>query len=674
MASQQVNKKFVVVLVTGIVLLLGVMLVAYVTFLRKSGDDYARLGDQMMAEGNAKQAGINYGMAYGHDRSRVDWLEKWIGSLESWTPETRTEYSGAYRQKYIPVLQTLSQVKGGGTDIEAHDQYLGLMREQSLHSRYSREGADAMIAQSENAYRFFEYTPSDQTEWKRLLRYRGLAISRIISEGATLDEGMHEQSVEDLTAALSERPDDSESLRGLLSIRLRDAYDARVDDDFEAAQTLLDEARREVLAFTKTNPSSPDGLLAKLTVEVEQLRHDTMRENASTGQTGRITNTAQFKPQLDRIVSLVEQDPTAPGTARLAARFRVLEASLDPEAKLSRSERMARLLVEQDEKDASALMLLARILEAQGETDEQITVLRKIQDLESRPLSLEGMLQFSFQESALGDEAMAYLTNLSKIEDTPENEAARAEQLRQAEDARRRFAQIVPEGNGRLLMVDGMIALAHEDYPKALSLFRQFNELASYQDFDGLWREAQVAMLLRQNGVARDRLTQMRDMQPRNLPATLMLGRVEIYLNDLDGAKDLFEEALEIDPTNEVAIDGLREVRQLLGELEVEDPIVGALLESRRLLGGSAELVGDPRASINYLSGQIERLEYDPRIARELAGLHLGQNEMDEARNVIHKAVAKHPDDSDLKIVQQALLADNLIDARIRLYELSDAP
>lgn len=672
--ASQVNKKFVVILVVGVVLVLGAMLAAYVTFLRKSGEDYVRLGDQLMAEGKPSEAEINYGMAFGHDRSRADWLQKWIDALESWTPETRTEYTGAYRQKYVPVLQTMTQVSQGGTDVEAHDRYLGLLREQSLSTRYARGSADNQIAQAENAYRFFEYTPSDQTDWHRLLRYRGLAISRIISEGGTLDDGMRDRAIEDLTSTLAVDPDDSESLRGILSIRLREAFDERTKGDFLKAQRILDEAVSDATNFLNQNPDSPDGLLARLTIDVEQLRHDAMRETASTGQVGRITNTAQFKPALDRIASLVEHDPSIEGAERMIARFRILEASLDQESEFARAERMARKLVETRPRSASALMLLARIFEAQGETEAQIEVLERIQGLAPQPLSLQGMMQYSYQETALGDEAMAYLTRLSTIEDTPENETDRAQTLQQAEDARRRFAQIVPEGNARLLMLDGMIALANEDLPEALSLFRQFNTLATFADFDGLWREAQVAYSLGQFGVSRERLTQMRQMQPRNIPTLLLLGQVEMQLNNPEGARELFEEALEIDPTNSVAQAGLSNVRQFTGDEQSGDPVVDALRESRRLQSGSAEQVGDPRASIAFLSGRIEQLGHDPRVARELAGLHLGQEEMAEARRVINTAFAAHPDDEALKIVQEALLADNVIDAQIRLYELSEAP
>ncbi len=672
--ASQVNKKFVVILVAGVVLLLGGMLVAYVSFVRKSGEDYVRLGDQLMAEGNPQQAEINYGMAYGHDRSRADWLQKWIDALESWTPETRTEYSSAYGQKYVPVLLSMAQVKDGGANVEAHDRYLSLIRQQSLRSRYSRASMESQLAQAENAYRVFEYLPEDQTEWKRLLRYRGLTISRIISEGGTLDNGQRAQALSDLRAALEVVPDDTESVRGILAIVMREALDRRIVGDFENSQRSLDEASRIVNDFTRANPENADGLLARLTVDIEQLRHDLMQETAATGQTRRIENTDQFLPALDRIAGLVEQRPAAPGTETLISRFLGLEASLDPDANLRRTEGMARALVESDPTSASALMLLSRVLESRSQTPERVEVLRKIQSLKPLPMSLAGILQYSYQETAIGDEAIAYLTQLASIEDTEANKSARAAALASAEDARRRFAQVVPEGNARLMMIDGMIALAKDDNRGALAKFQEFNRLTSDQNFDGLWREAQVAVQLGQNGVARERLNQMLAIQDRSLPAMLLLARVEILLSNPEGAKALYEDALEISPTNETALAGLRQVRQLLREVEADDPVIEALIESRGLLQGTALEVGDPRASIDYLRSRFEPLGFDPRIARELAGLHLGQNELVEARKVIDRSAQVHPDDASLRTVQEALLAQNVTDARIRLYELSDAP
>ncbi|MFI4898802.1 MAG: tetratricopeptide repeat protein [Phycisphaerales bacterium JB059] len=672
--ASQVNVKFVVILVVGVIVLLGGMLFAYATFVRKSGEDYIRMGDQMMAEGNYRQAAINYGHAYGHDRSRADWLQKWIDALETWVPETRTEYSGAYRQKYVPVLLSMSQVKDGGMNIEAHDRYLSLVRDQSLHSPYSRAAMDSLIAQAENALRYFEYVPEDQTDWHRLRRYRGLAISRIISEGGTLEDGMRDQAVEDLQAALAVVPDDNESLRGLLGILMRETFDHRVVGDYVQAQRDLDEAKGLVNRFVADNPEHPDALLSKLTVDIEQMRHDLQQEAARSGRPIAEANTAQFRPTLDRVEQMVLANPGAPGTERLISRFLMLESSLDPEAGLRRTERMSKALVETDPTSASALMLLARVLERPDRTEERVEVLRRVQELPPLPLSLEGMMQYSFQEYAVGEEAITYLTELSTIEDTEANEATRGAVLAEAEDARRRFAQVVPEGNPRLLMIDGMIALAKEDLPRALSLFQEFNRLTSDLDFDGLWREAQVAAQLGQNGVARNRLNTMLNMRPRNLPATLLLAAVEMRLNNSEGAKELFEDALEQDPTNESALRGLRQAREILGEQAAEDPVIEALLRSRSLLQGDAERVGDPQASIEYLASRIEELDHDPRLARELAGLYLGQEEMGAARAVINKSIERHPDDKALGIVREALLADNVVDARIRLYELSDAP
>ena len=45
--ASQVNVKFVVILVAGVIVLLGGMLFAYATFVRKSGEDYIRMGDQI---------------------------------------------------------------------------------------------------------------------------------------------------------------------------------------------------------------------------------------------------------------------------------------------------------------------------------------------------------------------------------------------------------------------------------------------------------------------------------------------------------------------------------------------------------------------------------------------------------------------------------------------------
>lgn len=136
--ASRVNKKFVAILAVALVVVGGAAMYAGYVALRKSGADYIRKGDAAMTEGDYKRASVYYGIAYNHDRTRADWLDKWVAALEAWTPATRTEYSTQFSQLYMPVIKQVAHTKR--TDLAAHDRYLGMVLDQIQRSSLLARG------------------------------------------------------------------------------------------------------------------------------------------------------------------------------------------------------------------------------------------------------------------------------------------------------------------------------------------------------------------------------------------------------------------------------------------------------------------------------------------------------------------------------------------------------
>ncbi len=666
--ASRVNTKFVAILAAVLVVVGGLAMYAGYMALSKSGADYVRKGDAAFAEGDFRKASTFYGIAFDHDRTRTDWLDKWVASLQSWTPGTRTEYNAQFAQTYMPVMKTVAHAKG--TDIAAHEAYLGLILEQMQRVPYSRPAAERLINEADASITFFSYAPEDDTSWWRLLRYRGLANSTIIAQGGTVQPGVLDQTFEDLNKVLEADPSDALAARGILQIHDRAADDARLAKRFDEMARERALARGVVEDFIAANPESPDGLVAMIGVEIDEMYERVFVEATRRGERPRRLDLSVFLPRLDELASQIRAQGMFDD--RLLGRFRSLEGAIDPDASLRRSEALVTEALEQAPEDARLLSALSEIYNAQGERDKSLETLNRIHALRPIPMSLEGLFQFYYQEQALATEGRTHLEARASLEDTPANAAARDREMAAAQDTRKRFAQLVPETDTRLTMLDGLLAVANNDLRGALTHFQQFNAQKGNSDIEGLWHEAQVAAQLDRLGVARERLEQMLELQPENMAATMLLGQVAINLSNYAHAEALFTQVLEVDPTNEIAQNGVMQARIAQGSEKSGDPVRDALIEATKMREGTARDAGDPRRAIAYLETRFAELDSHPRIARELASLHLLYEDMDSARDVMDRAIAANPEDTGLVDLRTALNEDDATDVGVKLIQSSE--
>ena len=109
--NNRVNIKFLVVLCSVFVLLaLGVGYVAY-TKLTTSGEEYTLRAEQAAEAGDYKLASEAYGRAVAHDRTRQDWLKRWLYMLERYVPETDVEFNKNYSLFYLGIYSQLAALE-----------------------------------------------------------------------------------------------------------------------------------------------------------------------------------------------------------------------------------------------------------------------------------------------------------------------------------------------------------------------------------------------------------------------------------------------------------------------------------------------------------------------------------------------------------------------------------
>ena len=228
--ASKVNTKFVIILVAGVILMLGLLFLAW-SIAVKSSADLVRSGDALMATGDYKLAERHYSKAVNKDITNTENLDKWVNALEHILPETETEYRDRFFTDYIGAIKKISTIKRN--DVEAHKRYLSL-RHKMLQAEFGRGIADQMIDETSGALAFFNEDPSQVGQWETLKRYRGLAIDSIAKRGLVLEDDQYLLALDDLQRALQADPDDVEVVIGLISITKSNLLREIADHDKEA--------------------------------------------------------------------------------------------------------------------------------------------------------------------------------------------------------------------------------------------------------------------------------------------------------------------------------------------------------------------------------------------------------------------------------------------------------
>jgi len=671
--ASRVNTKFVIILIVAVVAMLGMLFAAY-SAVYKTADDLVALGDKAMVEGDTDLARKLYSKAVNKDPTVAENINKWISSLEQWTPETETAYYDAFRIDYLGAIRQASIVQRN--NLEAYHRELGITYD-ALARRYNRNQADQLIRRTTEALGFFDGIPGVDEDWPTLRRYRGLAWERISASNGVIEEDEYELVRDDLTAALLANPNDDRARSALMRWTVYEQTQTVKNDDKSGVVA----ARTEAVAMGKKHyqehPNSPMTLVTTLMIEMELARSATyeahpINESARTKAVQEVL--LGFSPRLEAIHTALMDMPVAELSLAAANNFRLVEYLTDPLRRFDRTITIFEKLIEANPSSSDLLLATASIYITTGETAKAAQVYEQITNLPIPPLSTQGVHIFGAQREALITKASMKLEEyqrLSLSKDASEDEVA--EILAQAIQARDRYAERVTEDNTPLMLIDGQIAYAHGETEDALRLFKQFVDLNDNprSKARGLWFEALAATELNQNGTARTALINLLKHQQYDLRALLMLANIETKLQDFRKAKTLYEQVLIYDPDNRIARNGIINLNAIEDPSLLNDPVLELILTSRSLRRGNNENPGDLSASISVLTEGIESVNYAPRITRELATVLLDQGDIIGARSLLKLAVEANPDDQGLADLFEAVQSDDEFEILISILKNS---
>lgn len=672
--ASRVNTRFVVLLTLGVIVLLGLVVVAYGVVM-KSASDLAAKGDEFMQQGNYKQAEFVYSKAVNKDSSSIEYINKWISSLEQLIPETETEYTDRFYTDYRGAISQAATVLRD--DVDAHERSLDITY-QILSNSYRRSTADTLIADTTSVLSFFDRgmgtdEGDEVADWERLKRFRGIAITEIARNNGVLEDGQLDLGIDDLERAIAANPDDIESLIALQNIRMIKIDREAREGDLEPRLNTL---RESIAAFESALRSHPDHVELKLQlmraqIDLERLTIDTRLANTERVEQLRAIF-SNYHGQLSEIASSVTGSNSATTSVKTIEIFGRLEQILDPESQFSRTRRVLDVMIENDRENADLLFYAGKLANDANDLEEAYAWYDRVRELGVKPLSIAGMRQFWYQRRSVLSQAEIRLQQSVAADDDDSAKAL----LDEARTLRNQFATEVQEDDLSLMMLDGKFASSEGKNDEALRLFKRFNELTQRNNAEGLWYEGLTASQLGQYGVAQQAFEQLIsiDQSNRRLLAMMTLAQIHEQLQDYDTAAQYYEEVLAVTPTYVPAQEGLEKVNRLINPELNEDPVIEAIYTARRMRQGTNEAPGDYAGSVQYLRDSVERLDFEPRIARELASLLIENNDIAGARTLMERTAELHPDNEPTQSMLSALKADNPDEILIKLIRESERP
>ena len=668
----KVNTKFVVLLSVGLVAVFGLLAWAFASLAFKSGEDYERLGDQAMQEGDYFRAQRMYGSAVSHDTTNRAWLDKWISALEAWTPDTETAYRDAFFTNYLGAINQIATSQR--TDVEAHRRLLEISH-MMLQRGYGREQADSLATLTRNAAAYFDRMPESDGAWRALLRYRGLAMEMVLGFNGVLTDDQIALIAEDLRAALEADPTDGESMAALMRWTVISAARGETLDQRAVTQAARESSRELGAAFLAANPGDPYVELASLQLAAEIAFFAAQEGSDELARMQRSVEAFQaMTPELDRVGGVLRQAGAGRIGVPLLARLRGLEQALDTPGRMSRTRSIIDEFLRTSPEDAELLIFAAETARQADDPQQASALLEKVGVLSPLPVSFEGLVRYNIQRGALVTRATVVLELRDRIDAA--DEAQRASMLATARQLRDRYASQVSEDDLALMLLDGRLALTENRLAEALRLFQRHNEQRQNRDTQGLMLEARTALALGQSGTARTALGRLLEQEPNNPFAVFMLADLEMSLREFSKAAELYQGILRANPTGQIAEAarvGLQRIQQLQNPSQIEDPVIALLTEAGQTRFGGENRPADPAAAARLLERNIgnDEIGYDPRVALELATMRVDMGDLAGARTIVGESLRRFPEDQQLAMVSEALLEESPGLAMLKMLELS---
>jgi tetratricopeptide (TPR) repeat protein len=644
MPASGVNKRFVFILVGTLAAIAAVVTLAAVYVTMKDGERNIRQGDTLAAAGRWRDAAQAYSRGVNKDQTRADWMEKWRDAIRKVVPENSTVFNQEYGNLRGVTLK-IAQTKK--TDVAAYESFFGQVLEEFASLGASTASWSAVESEVDKALATFEIAKIDpSTGWGALRRFRGMALVGQFAQDSTLDPQKIALAKSDLEAGLAQRPNDLDSMAGLVQWHLLSADRASKTGQSDEAARLNAEAIKILGALADAHSKDPKALAMVLRFHVG-ISNRSVASGATSSEVieQRHAKLTVLRPQLDRLVQAIQEAPPASLAFEAIEPVLVFGATIDPKDGAERgAAAMARALTGRPD-DAELLLLSARQLAGQRKFEEAIARFQQVADMPNKPVGLDGLKLLMYKNVALTQQASASL-GLVAGEDDPVKRAAGLERVR---GYRQKLAsQTISAQSPELLLLDAKIKIAEGDRVTAQQLLAEHGKKTGDRGADAvesLVIRGGIAMELGELGRAREAFAKALEINPAFNLARMGLADALERLGEDARALEHYREALRLDPGN----DGLRNKIQVLEALvnrdagAVKDPVARVLVEAQLLLMDAPGKPADPAKARALVELNLEAHAFDRRLVLWFLQQLMAAGNVDAAIRFMEGIVGKAP-------------------------------
>lgn len=628
--ATKVNTKFVIALTGSMVLLFGVVAAFGFQHYSKRAERRVARADALMASGEIEEAAKLYERAVGNDRTRVEWLEKWLTAIVQVVPE-EVEYRKQY-DFYRDALRRVAMLRP--KDLEAQLDYLQ-ETERFVHvSGASREMLEFLIRESEDRAKRIG---DEGVEAAKLLRYRGLALV-LQMERTTIDQRQRERALADLTSASEADATDWESRLGMVRWYLSEAGRAQRSGADRQSATDLEVGREVLEAFLNDFPMNAEGMLVKLAIERDQMLKNAAGREANRAARQEIVS--MVGAMLDRVVEFPASElrevyvETMTGAVRSWVNRAQSQAILDV---------LDRTLAQMPGK-ASLMLTRGVLLQDIRDQEGAIAQFQAVVDMPVPPTSLEGLLMPTRKVAAIAQQVDSALILWA---DTAVADAQREEALANAMQFRDLLESEVNAGTRHLLLLrDAKLHLAQDSIDQAVRLLSDLSALPEGQTVEVKRLLTQALELQGNLGEALRLAQELAVNRPELLWAHVKIGDLQRRLGNFEAARTAYLACQRLDPDNEVYAQRIASATAVIGDGDIEtsaSEIIETILTLRRLRNEGRVSEARPIALT-----ALEVHGPDRRLVRELIQIELREGHRDRAIDLAREACERNPNDDEM--------------------------
>lgn len=629
MAPNRVNIRFVVMLAVVLIMLAGGVMVAGYYALKKSGDQYAALGDTKAVAGDYEKAAEYYAKAVHKNQANAEWCRKWAGALEQTTPKPRAAYFDRFSTDYQAALMGWSEAAPADVAVQKK-------RMEVLYRRWRGSDMNALeylIKQSEVVYK---RVPQGTAGRDALLKYRGLArvnVMRLVGTERPKEE--LQQGHDDLALALAADPADRETAMGLADWCLIMGAKMRDSGDAAGAERMNQEARSVLQSSIAASPPGSGPRLLLLRIDLA----DTVRAAAHPPTVTELysANRAGFMEIVSAVKDEKPEELQADVVGMLCQYLRYV-----PGMELPGVVEVLESLIQKRPADAGLRLLLAYYELANQHTDRAAKIYADITAMPDLKLSIPGLILFDQRINARRGQVAGALAEW-ELAKTPE---AKAGAIKKAEAFRKELADDAGQAEEALLFIDARIAYVKGDSIGARTALVKYNEKTSNSDNEALAMLAELMVQQQSLGEAIKQYKLVLERDHTNMRALLALGNLEARSQEYAASVGYYQSVLDLSPGNQQAKDEIEKVKDLaLGAKDATNPVLRALMQAQETANSAG---GDIEGASGILRSAIAAQD-DVRLHLMLARLRMLGNDRPGAKGVVETALQKYPDNGQLK-------------------------